>query len=86
MSKQFLTNPESPPTKNLPTPGGDAYFEFKEGVAAELTNFGVPTRTAEVAVIDHRPQLIKMFHKHKNPERAAVLLYDSVVSIYGISS
>lgn len=84
MSKLFLTNPDDPclPRRTIKTRKG--YFDFKEGVEAELMNLNVPFEIARVAVIDLKSSVNVHFNGKLTPKQTAVMIMDDVRRIYKV--
>ena len=84
MSSLFLTDPDNPhkPHRTLKTKRG--YFDFKEGVEAELMNLGIPFEDARVAVIDFKSDIYVHFNNKLTTRQAAVMIIDDVRRIYKI--
>lgn len=86
MSAFFLTDPDNQSdedkSKYVKKPSGNKSIRYKEAVAVELTNFGVPKFTAELAVIDLRGTVIACMHKKHTPHEAAKILLTPIEKMY----
>lgn len=83
MSDFFLTDPENPCARHtIKTRKG--YFDFKEGIEAELMNFNVPYEIARVAVIDLKSHINVHFINKLTAKQAAVMIMDDVRRIYKV--
>ncbi len=78
MSKAFLTNPKTSDGKKPKlTP-----FDFKEAVTATFMKWGVPLRSAELAVIDYKSDVYQGYKDKLTPIQTAVRMIDKVRESY----
>lgn len=80
MSDLFLTKPKKPNTKIKPQ---KTSFDFNEKVVNCLIDKGVPFRVAEVAVIDMKGDIFKLYKENKmKPEQVASNIISTVCKRY----
>lgn len=83
MNPLFCTDNQS--DEDLPSPkkrSGNKSIRYKEDVCDALTRIGVPIRTAEVAVIDHRGVVITGMHNKHTPLQTATTMLPAVEKMY----
>lgn len=77
-----LTNPDNPP---IWFQSKKSSIQYKENVVRALLHIGVPTRIAEVAVIDLKYKITSGYHNKLLPNATATLMMDMINKIYKYS-